>query len=142
MRKPSNEVDSPLTYKYDVYPLEKKVEKAYAEYLVKAFSDRIPPDEGHDEVPASGKDLTLPYDFVVLRLTPVGDKNIVYQNVVECLKEFGKYYEKITDLELPFLQCAIHDDHYLDGKVEMIEKQPSAAECPKKRLEGDRIFVA
>ena len=127
---PSDILCSPRTYEYAIYPLERQVTTVFAQFFISEFEKQIQLKDENEPVPVEGLSLTLPYDLVELEILVVGDKNLIWFNVAQCVQRMAKVYEtKAADV--PFLQCGIHEDNYLQGKVQTVLASLPPGACLK-----------
>ena len=99
-----------------------------AESLIQGFKDSIPEATYNTPVPQ-------PYDFklqglrVSFNVTSTGDNNIIFLNLRGCLDAFAAFYAKQMEAIVPFTQCAIHLDNFLEGRIDMVARKVTAEEC-------------
>ena len=102
--------------------------KSDAERLIQGFNDSIP-EATYDTLVPQPFDFKLPGLRISFKVTTTGDMNVIFLNLRGCIDAFAAFYAKRTEVIVPFTQCAIHLDNYLEGKIDMIASRITAEEC-------------
>ena len=120
-----------MTYQYDVYRIRDIIFKVDAQDLIQSFRSAIHDDALHIRVP-QGFDFYKLGERFGFKVTVTGDMNIIVFNLRECLDAMDAFYVKEIGPTVPFTQCAIHEDNYLQGKMDMYAKSSTAEECASR----------
>lgn len=125
----ADSIHSPTTYLYDIFRLSDVLFTNHALSLTRNYREQITKTQVLANPVPQGFEVMIPYELVNLRVTVAGDMNIIFSNILGCLDKFDGFYGAQTGNTVPFLQCSIHEDNYLQGKAEMVAVKPSAEQC-------------
>ena len=115
----SDMLHSPRKYEYALYPLEREVTTIYPQFFQSESKKQVQRKDQNVRVPIEGMKLGLPYDYVELEILVKGNKNLLWFNVAQCVEKIDEVYNTRA-ADVFFQQCAIHEDNYLQGIVQIV----------------------